>query len=290
MAEWEGKSVGPETGYKIFIYLIRKIGINVAYFLLVFVSFYYFVFNQKQTQIIYRYFRKKHNYSILKGLISTYRNNFIFGQTLIDKVAIAAGLENKFTYEFDGVENIHQLAKDESAGIMISAHVGNFELAQHFMHGFDKKIHLVTTDDEREAIKSLLDSVMAKPKVGFIIVKDDMSHIFDIHKTIEDKQIICFTGDRFFPGTKTMESVFINEKAKFPAGPFLLSSRLNTPVLFVYVMRERNRHYHLYARKAEFKNRDAQSLLESYTQSIEKILKKYPLQWFNYYDFWKKDS
>jgi len=290
MAEWEGKSVGPETGYKIFIYLIKNIGINAAYFLLVFVSFYYFVFNRKQTRVIYLYFREKHHNSILKSLINTYRNYFIFGQTLIDKVAIAAGLENKFTYEFDGVENIHQLARDESAGIMISAHVGNFELAQHFMYGFDKKIHLVTTDEERRAIKSLLDSVMAKPKVEFIIVKDDMSHIFDIHNVIEDQQIICFTGDRFLPNTKTLEAEFLGENAEFPAGPFLLSSRLNTPVLFVYVMRERNRHYHLYARKAEFKNRDAQSLLESYTRSIEKILEKYPLQWFNYYDFWKKDS
>ncbi len=290
MAEWEGKSVGPETGYKIFIFLIKNIGIRAAYFLLAFVSFYYFIFNRKQTRVIYRYFRDKRHHSVLKSLIFTYRNNFIFGQTLVDKVAIAAGLENKFTYEFDGVENIYQLAKDESAGIMISAHVGNFELAQHFMHGFDKKIHLVTTDEERRAIKSLLDSVMAKPKVEFIIVKDDMSHIFDIHKTIEEKQIICFTGDRFFPETKTLEADFLGESARFPAGPFLLSSRLNTPVLFVYVMREKNRHYHLYARKSEFKNRDANSLLESYTQSIEEILKKYPLQWFNYYDFWKKDS
>lgn len=289
MAEWEGKSKGTATGYKIFIILLQKVGINAAYFLLAFVSFYYFLFNSKQTRAIYKYFRSKQNQNVFWSLINTYRNNYIFGQTLIDKVAIAAGMENKFTYEFDGVENIYQLAKDESAGIMISAHVGNFELAQHFMHGFEKKIHLVTTDEERDAIKSLLDSVMAKPKVEFILVKDDMSHIFDIHQTIENQQIICFTGDRYFPGTKTLESDLFGKKAKFPAGPFLLSSRLNTPVLFVYVMRERNRHYHLYARKAEFKNRDANSLLEAYTQSIEKILEKYPSQWFNYYEFWEMD-
>jgi len=289
MAEWEGKSKGTATGYKIFIALIQKAGIRAAYFLLVFVSFYYFLFNWKQTRIIYKYFREKHKENRLKSLINTYRNNYIFGQTLIDKVAIAAGLEGKYTYEFDGIENIHQLAKDESAGIMVSAHVGNFELAQHFMGEFDKKIHLVTTDEEQEAIKSLLESVMAKPKVEFILVKEDMSHIFDIHKTIDHQQIICFTGDRFLSGSKTLEAELFGEKAKFPAGPFLLSSRLNTPVLFVYVMREKNRHYHLYARKAEFKNRDAQSLLEAYTKSIEKMLENYPLQWFNYYEFWEKE-
>ena len=288
MAEWEGKSKGTTTGYKIFIFLIKNIGINAGYLLLVFVSFYYFLFNRKQTRIIYQYFRHRQHQSTFKSIVNTFRNNFVFGQTIIDKVAIAAGLEHKFTYEFDGIENIHQLAKDQSAGIMISAHVGNFEVAQHFMGEFNKKIHLVTTDEERAAIKSLLESVMAKPKVEFVIVKDDMSHIFDIHKVLEDKQMLCFTGDRFFPNTKTLEGELLGAKADFPAGPFLLSSRLNTPVLFVYVMRERNRHYHLYARVAEFKNRDTHSLLESYTQSIETMLEKYPLQWFNYYDFWKK--
>src|SRR5690606_10573269 len=103
------------------------------------------------------------------------------------------------------------------------------------MHGFEKKIHLVTTDEEREAIKSLLDSVMAKPKVEFIIVKDDMSHIFDINRVLEEKELIVFTGDRYFPNTKTLEADLLGESAKFPAGPFLLSSRLKTPVLFVYV-------------------------------------------------------
>lgn len=288
MADWEGKSKGTVTGYKIFIFLIKNAGLNAAYALLAFVSLYYFFFNQKQTKIIYRYFREKHRQSVFQSLINTYRNNFVFGQTIIDKVAIAAGLEHKFTYEFDGIENIHQLAKDDSAGIMISAHVGNFEVAQHFMGEFDKKIHLVTTDEERAAIKSLLDNVMAKPKVDFIIVNEDLSHIFEINKVIEEKQIICFTGDRFFPNTKTLEADFFGETAKFPAGTFLISSRLRTPVLFVYVMRERNRHYHLYARKAEFTNRDANSLLKAYTKSIEKILEKYPLQWFNYYDFWNK--
>src|SRR5688572_20195101 len=116
MAEWEGKSKGTATGYKIFIFLIRNLGLNAAYTLLAFVSFYYFLFNRKQTRVIYSYFRKKHQQNRVRSLINTYRNNFIFGQTIIDKVAIAAGMENKFTYEFDGIENIHQLAKDDSAG------------------------------------------------------------------------------------------------------------------------------------------------------------------------------
>ncbi len=286
MATWEGKSRGTVFGYRIFIFLIKHIGINVAYGLLFFVALYYFFFTPKQTRAIYRYFRERRGYSRTKSLTSACRNYFVFGQTIIDKVAINAGLAHRYTYEFDGIEHIRQLARDDSAGILISAHVGNFEVAQFFMGEFDKKIHLVTTDEERQAIKSYLASIMAKPKTDFIIIKDDLSHIFEINGVIADKGMICFTGDRFKPHTKTLQETFLGKLAHFPSGPFLISSRLRTPVLFVYVMREPNKHYHLYARKAEFDNRDAQSLLRAYTASMEEILRKYPLQWFNYYDFW----
>lgn len=287
MAEWEGKSRGTVSGYKIFIFLIKHAGIPVAYSLLIFVSLYYFITSPHQTAAIYRYFRRHRKQGFFHSVINTYRNYFVFGQTIIDKIAITAGLEHKYTYEFDGIEHIRQLAKDNSAGILISAHVGNFEVSQYFMGEFDKQIHLVTTDEEQRAIKSYLANIMAKPKTGFIVVKDDLSHVFEINRVIDEKGMICFTGDRFVEGSKTMTTNFLGQEAHFPAGPFLISSRLSTPVLFVYVMRERRRHYHLYARTATFTHRDAQSLLQAYVQSIEHMLTKYPLQWFNYYDFWK---
>lgn len=287
MAEWEGRSRGTVFGYKVFIFLIKHAGINVAYLLLVFVALYYVVRSSQQTKTIYRYFRRHRRDSVFRSLINTYLNYFVFGQTIIDKIAITAGLAKKYTYEFDGIDHIRQLAKDNSAGILISAHVGNFEVSQYFMGEFDKQIHLVTTDEEQRAIKSYLANIMAKPKTGFIVVRDDLSHVFEINRIIEEKGMICFTGDRFVDGAKTLTADFLGKPARFPAGPFLISSRLSTPVLFVYVMRERRKHYHLYARKAAFDHRDAKSLLQAYTQSIEHMLTKYPLQWFNYYDFWK---
>ena len=61
-------------------------------------------------------------------------------------------------------------------------------------------------------------------------------------------------------------------------------------MLFVYVMKETNKHYHLYARTTTVKNRDAQGLLQKYVTSVETMLKKYPLQWFNYFDFWEANE
>ena len=36
---------------------------------------------------------------VLKSVLSIYRNYYIFGQTLLDKIVVMAGIDNKFTYD-----------------------------------------------------------------------------------------------------------------------------------------------------------------------------------------------
>ncbi len=288
MSEWDGKSKGSLLGYKIFVYCIKKLGIKAAYSVLVFVAFYYFIFEKRSNKAIFYYFNKRLGYSYLKSIWSVYKSYFVFGQTIIDKTAISAGLRDKFTYEFDGVELLKKLLAEKKGGVLISAHVGNFEIAEHFFGEIDLdfQINLVTTDMEHSAIKEYLESVTKKSSIKFILVKDDLSHIFEINNALANNELICFTGDRYFEGTKTLTEELLGQEAHFPAGPFLIASRLKVPVLFVYVMKEANLHYHLYARESEAKHRDEKGLLTAYTTSVEKMLAQYPLQWFNYFDFW----
>lgn len=290
MTQWQGKSGGTLLGYKIFIFFIQKIGVKSAYFVLYFVALYYYLFARKSNKAIFSYFRNRMGFSWIKAKVSVYKSYLTFGKTLIDKVAINAGLRNKFTYEFDGIETLQKLLADKKGGILISAHIGNFEVAEKFFADidFDMQINVITTDMERNEIKEYLESVSEKSALKNIIIKDDMSHIFEINAALSNNELICFTGDRFFDGNKTLETNFLGKKAQFPMGPFLIASRLKVPVVFVYVMKEPNLHYHLYARQAQVKHRDAQHLLETYATNLESMLEKYPLQWFNYFDFWKK--
>ena len=219
-----------------------------------------------------------------------YKSYYTFGQTILDKVSIAAGMRDKFSYEFDGVEILKKLLSEKKGGVLISAHIGNFEIAEHFFGEIDVEfqINLVTTDLEHSAIKNYLEKITKKASVKFIIIKDDLSHIFEINAALARNELVCFTGDRYFEGGKFLTEKLLGEEAKFPAGPFLIASRLKVPVVFVYVMKEPNLHYHLYTREAIVKHRDEIVLLKAYTENLEMMLKEYPLQWFNYFDFWDK--
>lgn len=290
MNKWKGKSKGTVLGYRIFVWCIRNIGIRSSYGVLYFVAAYYSLFQKKSNLYILYYFQKRLNYGYWKAKRSIFKSYFTFGKVLIDKTAISAGLREKYTYEFDGIENLRNLLAAKKGGVLISAHIGNFEIAEHFFADidFDCQINLVTTDQEVTVIREYLESVAVKESnIKFIYVKEDMSHIFEINQALSNNELICFTGDRYFEGSKYLETDLLGKSAKFPAGPFLIASRLGVPVVYVYVMKEDNLHYHLYARVAEkIKNRDSQGLLQSYVQNLETMVQKYPLQWFNYFDFW----
>lgn len=290
MAEWSGQSKGNLLGYKIFAFSIRTLGLRFSYFILYFVALYYFLFSWKSTKSIKKYFRDHLNYSKFKTSISIYKSYYVFGQTLIDRIAISSGMKDKFTYEFDGVEKIRETLEKGNGGVLVSAHIGNFEISEYFFDDFDENmyINLVTTDLERKKIKNYLEGLSIKSRAKYILIKDDMSHIFGFNKALSENEFICMTGDRYVDGSKFLEIDFLGEPARFPAGPFLIGSKLKVPVLFVYVMKESAFHYHLYAREAKVDYKNERVLLESYRDNITSMIEKYPLQWFNYFDFWSK--
>ena len=290
MAQWDGKSKGTVLGYKIFVFFIKKAGIKFAYFVLYFVASYYFIFLKKSNKSIFYYFRERLGYSYFKSKRMVFMSYYTFGQTILDKTAVSSGMRNRFTYEFDGIEILKKLLEEKKGGVLISAHIGNFEIADYFFNEIDAtfQFSLVTTDFEHSAIKNYLEKISEKSNVKIILIKEDLSHIFEINAALARNELVCFTGDRYFEGAKSLKEKLLGEEANFPAGPFLIASRLKVPVVFVYVMKEPNLHYHLYTREAQVNHRDERGLLKAYTEDVEIMLRKYPLQWFNYFDFWDK--
>ena len=131
MSSWDGKTRGGLTGYRIFVFILKTFGLKPAYFLLKFVSFHYFLFSHKTNRHIRYYFRQILSYGKLKANISIYRNYYKLGQVLIDKVAVMAGLGKRYSYHMDGEEHLIDM---QDGGLLISAHIGSWEIAGNFLY------------------------------------------------------------------------------------------------------------------------------------------------------------
>lgn len=293
MPSWQGKSKGTPFGYRIFVSILKTFGVSPAYLLLRFVVLYYFLFSYQSSNHIFYYFHKKLRLNWLVSLGMLYKNYYRLGQTIIDKVVIMSGIDNKFTYHFEGEENLRKITALQKGGLLLSAHLGNWEIAGYLLKRLDTRINIVMFDGEHQQIKKYLEQVTGKRNMNIIAIKEDLSHIYAISDALKNNELVCMHADRFLEGNKTVTHNFLGETAKFPAGPFVLATTFKVPVSFVFAFKETNTHYHLYASDIKDygnlpKEDVMKQMLNNFVSEMEAKAKQYPEQWFNYYNFWKE--
>ena len=291
MSLWQGKSKGTPLGYRIFVWVLKNFGVLPAYFLLRFVVLYYFLFSFKASRQIYNVYHHRLGYGRLNAIGKLYTNYYLLGQSIIDKVVVMSGIKNSFSFVFDGEENLRKITALQRGGILLSAHIGNWDVAGHLFRRLETPINIVLYDGEHEQIKEYLESVTGKRNVNLIIIKNDLSHIYAISEALPSTELVCMHADRFIEGNKTLSADFLGEKARFPMGPFLLAAKFKVPVSFVFAVKESKLHYHFFASEIKeytslHKDAAMQEMLNDYAAEMEKKLKQYPEQWFNYYNFW----
>ncbi len=294
MPDWEGQSRGTVLGYKIFIFILKYIHIRVAYFVVWFVAC-YFYFSVRKKDIRF-FFKDILHYKPLKVEISLYKNFLVFGKVLIDKIVILAGFSGKFTFDYEGEEYLHEMANAGKGGLILGAHVGNWEIAGHLLKRIERPVHIVMYDGERSNIKEMLEEITGQRSFSIITIKDnDLSHVFTISEVLKKGDLIAMHGDRFRQGSRTQACKFFEHNAKFPLGPYYIAAQFNVPVCFVSTMKETNSHYHFYAtppilisnENSKKKAEAIRNSATSYSVELEKKVRQYPLQWFNFYNFWK---
>ena len=292
MPEWEGRSRGTPLGYRIFVWLLRAGGLGVAYALLPFVTLYYRFFVPAATNPLKYLYITRMGYSKAEAKKLIKKNLTIFGQTLIDKVAVLSGAGKQLTFEHEDGHYLNELAENGKGGILVSAHLGNWEVAGHLLKRLDSPINIVMYDGEDAQVKNYMEQFDQKRSFNIILIKEDMSHIYEMSAALNRNELICLHADRFRPGNRTMKHLFLGEEAQFPAGPFILASKLKAPVCFVFAFKESKFHYHFYAYPWKtYEGRGTsgmERMLDDYVTILEQRLKQYPQQWFNYFDFWKK--
>jgi predicted LPLAT superfamily acyltransferase len=289
MPSWQGRSRGNKTGFRIFVWILRHGGVGPAYFLLRFVAFYYFLSSWRPSRFLYAYFHHRLGYGPARSILGIYRNYYWFGQTIIDRIALMAGIPHRFSFDFDGEEHLREMVEGKQGGLLLSAHIGNWEIAGHLLQRLNTRMNIVMFDGEEQRIKEYMESVTGRHSARIILIREDLSHIYAIHDALKKNEFVCMHADRFMEGNKTLSGMLLGAPARFPAGPFLLARAFQVPVSFVFAMKETPLHYHFYASPAQrYAGAGPETMLRDFCVHMEACIRRYPLQWYNYYDFWKE--
>jgi predicted LPLAT superfamily acyltransferase len=287
MSKWSGRSRGTVLGYCIFIKLIQWGGVKSAYRLLKFVSFYYYLFAASARKSIVQFYTQALQMPKTKALATCRQNFYCFGQTLIDRIAFLTGKTQPFSHDFIHEEYLQKIQQNGKGGILISAHLGNWETAGNLLKKrITSNINVVMVEAEAQKIKQLLDHTTGGSQFKIIAIKDDLSHIIKISNALAANELIAMHGDRYTEDAKTISLTFLGKKAQFPLGPFLIASKFDAPVTFVFAVKKEAFHYQLSATLPITEKMKPEAIALLYVTELEKKVREYPEQWFNYYDFY----
>lgn len=286
---WDGRSRGGRFGYQFFAWIIKRMGIGFSYAFLALVVIYFIPFAPKATSSVWGYCRKRRHLSRLKSCGELYRHYYVFGQTLIDRTALRSGLAGRYHFSFDNYERFLEIINGSKGVVLIGAHVGCWEAGSVFFGKYGKKINIVMLDNEHRKIKDVLEE-HREEKNNFKVIpvnQDPLALILQIKEALDHGEYICFNGDRYTNEKETLRLPFMGDECLLPSGPFKIAAKCRVPVVFYYAMREKNRTYRFIFKEADVEQNRPQRLAEQYIASLNQLLSTYPLQWFNFYNFWE---
>ena len=274
---------------KALIVLFKVVPLEVIYAVMALVVPFYMLFNHKGYLAMYHFFRLRLGKGWLGAVGHVYLNHFRFGEVVLDRFATYAGV--RFQLSIDGNEHYLRLKEGEKGFMMLSSHVGNYEQAGYVLKSDRKSFNALVYPGESATVMNGRQRQFVDSNIHMIAVQADMSHLFLLNSILDEGNIVSMPVDRCFGSAKSVGCRFFGAEAQFPLGPFATAVQKEVPALAVMVMKEGTRRYRAFVRPLECdttlpRRQQMAALAQSFATTLEEIVRRYPHQWYNYYEFW----
>lgn len=175
--------------------------------------------------------------------------------------------------------------------MMLSSHIGCYEIAGYTLVAPNKPIHALVYGGEKTTVMSGRAERFVHNNVSMIPVQPDMSHLFLVNEALANHEIVSMPADRVVGSSKQLEAMLLGASAKLPMGPFSVATMRGLDVLAVNVMKTSAKQYTAYVTPLRYDKQatrkvQMQQLADGYAKELERMLRLYPEQWYNFYEFW----
>jgi len=185
-----------------------------------------------------------------------------------------------------------------TGAILVSPHLGNWELGGLGLADLGYKINVLTFREPDEKVNELREKVRGERSIGFIYVdRDDTSPlaIIEAVNALRRNEVLCLLGERD-GSSHTIAIDFFGRSTPFPVGAAYLSLASGAPIIPVFVPLEGDTYATLmdgpiYIEGGHGEHGQAiRSGMERLAAVFERYIGQYPDQWYNFFDFWGGDQ
>ena len=174
--------------------------------------------------------------------------------------------------------------------MQLSAHIGCSEILGYSLH-VDKPCNVLVYGGEKQSLMGYRKASFGNMNIRMIPVGMETSHSEEIVDALDRGEIVSVFADRIMSINKVVTSTIHGFKVNLAKGPFSLTTTRGIDVIMASAMKEKDGSYTAYFTPLHYdktlpKSEQRQQLADAYTAEIERMLEKYPQQWFNYSNPW----
>jgi len=289
-------------GMRFLLHVYLLLGRTVLQWFLYPVVSYYWLANKPGREASQAYLKRiaeRLPASDLSGnLRCSYRHFISFANAIIDKLAAWSGALSHADVKYKGRDNMLAQIKTRRGAILLGSHLGNLEVCRVIADLDDTPpINVLVHTKHAEKFNRLLKQTNENSALNLIQVTDiSAATSMLLSDKIDNGELVIITADRtpVSPNPRVSRANFLGADALFPQGPFILASLLKCPVYTLFCLKQEGKqviYFDHFSDSLTFprKNREQamQQTIQCYAQRLEHYCLMEPLQWFNFFDFWR---
>ena len=220
-----------------------------------------------------------------------------FARVALDRLLFLTGDTDDLVIHLHGHEHIMALAASKRGGLLLGAHLGSFEAMRSLASQYDVPLLVVADFRNARRVNALLENLSPGLRVRLLEIDPDAPMgLLEAKDAIERGELVAVLADRATNREgRDVEANFLGGKALFPVGAHVLAAVLQCPVFFVCALFEGPRTYQVHcvplAERVVLPRADRASALqrevERYAAVLEDFTRRSPMNWFNFFRFWK---
>ena len=194
----------------------------------------------------------------------------------------------------EGTHFLHEATDAGKGGILVTAHVGNFELGGFLLRKLGFEVAAVYQPDPSPVVERYRTEARRKVGVEGIPVSSSVLSFISVLRALEANKLVAMQGDRDVSGTGR-RLPFFGASASFPVGPFRLAAASGAQLLPVFVLLDEGGRYRALVKPPisveacgrETRDGTITRAMQIFVSLLEETIRAYPSQWYQFTPFWE---
>jgi len=272
-------------GYKLLLFIYNILGYKVVLFILNFIALYYSVFERGIKKKLESYYKHQNieltNYMYFKHIKT-------FAHSLLDRFVSRINPED---FKYNGVHEELLQIFNKTGGIVLLSHVGGWASSTYNLQTQDiPQMNVVMQDSTKQSMQEVEENTKKNDKKNVNIIdlnQGAFASNIQIANVLMNNEIVAMMADRVADKKRSIEVTFFGSVVKINRDPFDIAKRMSKPMVVVHTINRGEKRYDALYFNISTKDKTIEETAQLYIEILEDTLKRYPQQWYNFYDFFK---